>query len=215
MPDIMINEMLHVRRYSTERRGMTGLRIALLILVCVICGTANSGFVLAQHKTVTVDWKAELAKAKAGIAKNPKSAFWHNQAGVAYNALGDFESAVKELKLASSLEPSDPINDYELDAFYKGKGLYSEEREVVLDALEKDPDNPLGHFEFASILEKEKRWADSLREYQWAKRLVANVKGPVYSDPLGKVYAVDGIRDAVDRAIDRVAKLKGSAQHQE
>jgi hypothetical protein len=33
------------------------------------------------HGSVSVDWNAELTKAKAGIRNNPKSAFWHNQAG--------------------------------------------------------------------------------------------------------------------------------------
>jgi tetratricopeptide (TPR) repeat protein len=189
-------------------------RFALLILVCVIGGAVNSRFILAQHKTVTVDWKAELAKAEAGIEKNPKSAFWHNQAGVAYDGLGDFENAVKELKLATNLEPSNPIQNYVLFALYKRKGMHSAEREVLLDALEQDPNNPLGHFEFAFVLEKEKYWADSLREYQSAKVLVASVKGPVYTDPLGNPYEVDAVRESVDEAIDRVTKLGESVQHQ-
>jgi tetratricopeptide (TPR) repeat protein len=189
-------------------------RFALLILVCVIGGAVNSRFILAQHKTVTVDWKAELAKAEAGIEKNPKSAFWHNQAGVAYDGLGDFENAVKELKLATNLEPSNPIQNYVLFALYKRKGMHSAEREVLLDALEQDPNNPLGHFEFAFVLEKEKYWADSLREYQSAKVLVASVKGPVYTDPLGNPYEVDAVRASVDKAIDRVTKLGESVQHQ-
>src|SRR5580658_2565466 len=189
-------------------------RFALLILVCVIGGAVNSRFILAQHKTVTVDWKAELAKAEAGIEKNPKSAFWHNQAGVAYDGLGDFENAVKELKLATNLEPSIPIHNYVLFALYKRKGMHSAEREVLLDALEQDPNNPLGHFEFAFVLEKEKYWADSLREYQSAKVLVASVKGPVYTDPLGNPYEVDAVRESVDEAIDRVTKLGESVQHQ-
>jgi tetratricopeptide (TPR) repeat protein len=189
-------------------------RFALLILVCVIGGAVNSRFILAQHKTVTVDWKAELAKAEAGIEKNPKSAFWHNQAGVAYDGLGDFENAVKELKLATNLEPSNPIHNYVLFALYKRKGMHSAEREVLLDALEQDPNNPLGHFEFAFVLEKEKYWADSLREYQSAKVLVASVKGPVYTDPLGNPYEVDAVRASVDKAIDRVTKLGESVQHQ-
>ena len=193
---------------------MNRFRLVLLIFVCVICGGASSHFILPQHKTVTVDWKAELAKAKAGIEKDPKSAFWHNQAGVAYDGLGDFENAVKELKLASNLEPSNPITDYVLYALYKRRGMHSEEREVLLDALEKDGKNPLGHFEFGFILEKEKYWADSLREYQSAKALVASVKGPVYTDPLGNPYDVDGVREAVDKSIDRVTKLNDSTQHQ-
>ncbi len=193
---------------------MIWIRIALLALACALWGGAYSPFVTAQHGSVAVDWKAELAKAKAGIEKNPKSAFWHNQAGVAYDALGDFESAVKEIKLACTLDPSNPNNDYTLYALYKRKAMHAEQRQVLLDALEKDPDNPVGHFEFAYILEEEKHWSDSLREYQVAKRLAASVKGPKYTDSRGNVYEVDGVREEVDKAIDRVAKLNGSARRQ-
>lgn len=85
---------------------------------------------------------------------------------------------------------------------------------MLLDALEKDPRNPLGHFEFAYILETEKYWSDSLREYQTAKRLVASVNGPAYTDLRGNSYDVDGIRGEVDKAIERVAKLHDSTQNQ-
>src|SRR5258705_1855067 len=95
----------------------------------------------------------------------------------------------------------------------KRKAMHSEQRQVLLDALEKDPNNPAGRFEFAYILEEEKHWADSLREYQAAKRLAATVKGPMYIDARGNAYDVDGVREEVDKAIDRVAKL--NAQRQE
>ena len=194
---------------------MKQLRIALLTFVCVLCGVVDSRFLLAQHGSATVDWNAELAKAKAGIEKNPKSAFWHDQAGVAYNALGDVENAVKELKLASTLDPSDPHGHYALYAVYKRRGIYPEKRRaVLLDALEKDPQNPWGHFEFAYVLETERYWTDSLREYQTAKRLVGSVNGPMYTDPRGNPYDVDGVRAEVDKAIERVAKLSDSTQHQ-
>ena len=91
-------------------RNPKQLRIALLTFVCVLCGASDSRILLAQHGSVTVDWKAELAKAKAGIEKNPKSAFWHNQAGMAYNALGDVEKTGKELKLASTLGVRDEVD---------------------------------------------------------------------------------------------------------
>jgi tetratricopeptide (TPR) repeat protein len=190
---------------------MKRFRIVLLTFVCVLCGAA---VLLAQHGAVTVDWKAELAKAKAGIEKNPKSAFWHNQAGIAYDALGDFENAVKEIKLASKLDESNPNNYYALYALYKRKEMHSEQRKVLLDALEKDSNNPVGRFEFAYILEEEKHWQDSLREYQVAKQLAASVKGSQYIDSRGSVFEVEGVREEVDKAIDRVAKLNESAQHQ-
>ncbi len=185
---------------------MKRTRTALLILLYLFFGITDLPSLLAQRGSVPVDWKAELATAKAGVEKNPESAFWHNQAGVAYDGLGEFENAVKELKLASKLDPSNPINDYVLYALYKRKGMHPEQRDVLLHALETDPKNPVGRFEFASILEKEKRWEDSLREYQTAKRLVGAMKGPVYVDPRGNPFDVDGIRNQLDKAIDRVAK---------
>src|SRR5208283_3556146 len=185
---------------------MKRLRIALLTFVCVLCGTADSALILAQHGIVAVDWKAELAKAKVGIEKSPKSAFWHNQAGVAYDALGDFESAVKELKLASTLDLSNPIHDYALYALYKRKGMHSEQRQTLLEALNKDPNNPVGRFEFAFVLETEKHWPDSLKEYQTSKLLVGKIRGQAYVDPRGNSYDVAGVRREVNEAIKRVTK---------
>jgi tetratricopeptide (TPR) repeat protein len=190
---------------------MNWIRSALLSFVCVLCWVADAPVILGQEGHVRIDWKAELAKAKAGIKKNPMSASWHNQAGVAYDALGDFESAVKEIKLAIKLDPSDSINYYTLYALYKRKGMRSEQRQVLLDALREDPNNPLGHFEFGYILEGEKYWADSLREYQLAKRLAASVEGPRYKDSRGNVYGIDAVRAQVDSAIDRISELSKAA----
>jgi tetratricopeptide (TPR) repeat protein len=178
------------------------------------CGDPQLTSVQHEHGSVPGDLKAELAKAKAGIEKNPKSAFWHNQAGVMYDALGDFDTAVKEIKLAAALDPSNPNNYYTLYALYKRKAMHAEQRQVLLDALEKDANNPVGRFEFAYILEAEKHWADSLREYQVAERLATSVKGPIYTDLRGNPYEIDGVREEVDKAIERVAKLNESAQQQ-
>src|SRR5260370_38491504 len=113
------------------------------------------------------------------MEKNTKSAFWHNQAGVEYDAIGDFDTAVKEIKLATTLDPSDPSNYYTLYALYKRKAMHAEQRQVLLDALEKDANNSVGRFDFANILEAEKHWADSLRDYRGANRPAPRAKGPV------------------------------------
>src|SRR5215469_6243025 len=126
-------------------------RVLRFALTCFLCWAAFSPVTNAQKPTVVSDWNAELAKAKAAIKENPKSAFWHNQAGVAYNALGDFKSAVKEIKLAITLDASDPINYYTLYSVYQRNGMHSEQRQVLLDALEKDDNNALGRYEFAYI----------------------------------------------------------------
>ena len=174
----------------------------------------NSQLPPVVHKAVnvTVDWNTELAKAKAGIEKNPKSASWHSQAAADYDALGDFKNAVKEIKLACALDESNPNNYYLLYFLYKKKRMYSEARQVLLDALEKDPMNPLGVFEFASILESEGHWTDSLHEYEVAKHLVAGVKEPAYVDFRGNVYEIGGVQREIDTAIERVSKHNESSR---
>jgi len=191
---------------------MRQLAITLLVGACVVCVIDSSLRVLAQNSSVPVNWQAELEKAKAGIEKNPDSAFWHNQAGVAYDALGDFKGAVRELKLASTLDPTNTISDYALYALYKRKGMLAQEREILLKALEKDSANPLGRFEFAHVLEREEHLQDALREYREARRLVAAVKGSEYVDSRGNPYDVDGVRDEVEKAVARVTKLINSEQ---
>lgn len=121
---------------------------------------------------------------------------------------------MKELKLACTLDPSNTNNYYSLYALYKRKSMHSEQRRVLLDALGIDPNNPVGRFEFSFILEEEKHWADALREYRVAKSLAASVKGPVYTDVRGNAYDVAGVREEVDKAIERVAKLNESARQQ-
>ena len=191
---------------------MTQTRIARLIITCVLFGFAYSSCGLSQEGSKPVDWKKERQKAQDGIERNPKSSFWHNQAGVAYDALGDVESAERELTLASKLDSTNPIGYYGLYAFYQRRGTLAQQRKALLNALENDSANPLGHFQLGVVLEKEGHLAEALGEYGTAKSLVSGVKGPEYIDPRGNPYEVEIVRSDVGKHIDRIAKLKSSQQ---
>jgi tetratricopeptide (TPR) repeat protein len=194
---------------------MTHTWIARLIITCVFLGFGYSSCGLSQEgsKSIRVDWKKELQKAQDGIGKNPKSSFWHNQAGVAYDALGDVESAERELTLASNLDSTNPIGYYCLYAFYQRRGTLAQQRKALINALESDSANPLGHFQLGVVLEKEGYLTESLSEYRTAKSLVSGVKGPEYIDPRGNPNEIEVVRNDVEKYIDRVvAKLKASQQ---
>jgi tetratricopeptide (TPR) repeat protein len=193
---------------------MRQLGITLLISAFVLSGAGSSTFLLAQSGTVSEDPKTLLEKAQAGIEKNPKSAFWHNQASVAYSALGHFDLAVKELELAATLDPDDPGHEYSLFALYQRKGMLRQQRNALLSALEIDGGNPLGHFELGVVLEKEGYLEESLKEYRDAKRLAADVKNHEYTDRRGGAYEIEVVRKSADEYIERVAKLIASKQHE-
>jgi tetratricopeptide (TPR) repeat protein len=192
---------------------MRYVNISVIMMLVAIAGSVSVWHgVLAQHGSVRVDWKAELKKAQEKIAENPRSAFWHNQAGVAYDALGDFRSGVRELELASKLDPHNSIDEYELYAMYKRRGMLVEQKQTLLRAIKRDSENPFGHFELGALLEREKKWAESLKEYRLAKALVSKVKeGEEYTDSNLNPFSVDYIRSTVDEAIERLTRLKAAA----
>jgi len=120
--------------------------------------------------------------------------------------LGEFENAVREIKLACTLDESDPRQLLHALCALQKKGNAVEQRQYY-STRSKETQQPLGRFEFAYILEEEKHYADSFREYQVAKRLAASVNGLNYIDARGGVYGADIVRAQVDNAIERVAKL--------
>jgi|SRR5271156_6534394 len=194
---------------------MTRLIIAFLSIVCVLLCVGPASWVSAQQGSNPVDWKKELQKARDGIEKNPKSSFWHNQAGIAYDALGDAQNAESELTLAANLDSTNPIGYYALYAFYQRKGTPAKQRQALLSALENDSVNPLGHFELGGVLEKEGYLTASLKEYHTAKSLISEMKGGEYIDGRGNPYEIEVVRKEVDECIDRVTKLVASKRRKE
>jgi tetratricopeptide (TPR) repeat protein len=182
---------------------MRKTKIALLLVI--LFGLAQSTF--AQQGNDIPDWKKELRKAQACIAKDAGSSYCHSRAGVAYDALGDFSDAQRELSRASELDPTNPGSDYMLCALYKRRAMLPEQRKLLLSALEKDSANPFGHFELGIVLEKEKYWEDAISEYQKARLLVSPMKGPEYIDPRGNPYQINIVREQVGQSIDRVSAL--------
>lgn len=183
---------------------------AVTVVVLAYCPSRGHAQ-LPQHGSESVDWEAELKKAREEIMAHPRSAFWHSQAGTAQDALGNFSGAVAELELASKLAPHNSIYEYELYAMYKRRGLLSRESLPLRRALERDPENPFGHFELGVLLEREKKWRESLKEYEMARDLVSKVKkGDEYIDRNLNPFSVDYVRSNVGGAIQRVEALNRS-----
>lgn len=130
----------------------------------------------SQHKVVQVDWRAQLADIQEKLVKSPNSAFLHNQAAVAYDALDELENFDREIHIAMKLDPGNPSDAYAAYAVYKRRHLRDKQTSALEQALQADPSNPTGHYEKGSMLEDDKKWVEALAEYQITKRLVDRVK---------------------------------------
>jgi tetratricopeptide (TPR) repeat protein len=166
-----------------------------------------------EHKTVQVNWREELNKTQSQLQRDPNSAFLHNQAAIAYDALGDFESFDREIHTAMTLDPRDPIHCYAAFAVYKRRHLADRSVSILDRALEIDPNNPFGHYEKAVIFENAKRWKNALTEYIATQELVRALKSDLsnlqrgewtYLDARRNPYDVTELASRVDEDIIRV-----------
>jgi len=184
--------------------------LGLVLGISVTAFVVKYGISVGQHGSTPVDWNAELLHAQQEIEKNPSSAFWHDQAGVAYDALGNFNNAVQELKRAESLDLDNPIHDYVLYAIYKRRGLREDQRKVLVDALRKDPVNPIGRFEIAQLFQMEGHWLEAFQQYCRTRSIVAGIKGSEYIDPKGNPYDISPVREQINKAVEEASKKSGS-----
>jgi tetratricopeptide (TPR) repeat protein len=196
---------------------VTALSCVGLILACskqpAFTAKVQSTGTSPQHKVVHVDWQAQLTEMQKQLARNPNSAFLHNQAAVAYNALGDFPNSDREIHIAMKLSPDDTNYCYSAFAFYKQRHLENEEMSTLEKALQIDSGNAFGHYEKATLLEDKKKWTDALAEYQTTKRLVDWVKANPdnfrnnswwYTDRRGNQYDVSWEISHIDDDLRRV-----------
>lgn len=109
-------------------------------------------FARQVSRNAQVDWRAQLAVIQKQLRTQPDSEFPHNQAAVAYDALGDFQGFDREIHIAMKLDRSNPNNFYVAYAVYKRRPVAGGARSI-LKVLEVDTANPFGHYEMATILE--------------------------------------------------------------
>lgn len=172
----------------------------------------------SQRKTVQVDWRAQLTDIQKQLAKNPSSAFLHNQAAVAYDALDDFEGFDREIHIAMKLDPGNPSDVYAAYAVYKRRQLRDKRTLALEQALQADPNNPTGHYEKASMFEDDKKWVEALAEYQITKMLGDQVKANpdnfknnhwTYVDLRGNPFDISWETAHID---DDIARVRGAIQ---
>jgi type IV pilus assembly protein PilF len=144
------------RRIRAWRRRLAGS-----LVVMVLCGVVGG---CAYH-----EWKQQQADA-------------HLKIGIALLGSGQFHEAMKELLVAESNDPSDPLIHYNLGIAYHGKGLDEKAIEEFRRALALKPDyaeasNYLGALYLASG-----RWDDAIRSFEAA---LANI---FYDTPSVALY---------------------------
>jgi tetratricopeptide (TPR) repeat protein len=146
-----------------------------------------------------------LRHAEEELARNPRSAFWHNQAGVCQAALGNFGEARNHFTDAISLEPEDPINYYHLAAIERTQGNLNRAKDLLEKALALDPRNPSGHCHLGNVLLTEGDWQYARSEFDACLAAIPS-QGNDYYDPRGNAYGLVGLREDAKSKLSSIQK---------
>jgi tetratricopeptide (TPR) repeat protein len=157
-------------------------------------------------------WRQKLTEFQNEIKTTPDSAFWHSQAAVAYDNLGDLQGFETEIHLATKLDDANPIYHSMAYAVYKRRAMKPQRNEALKNALKTDPENPFGHFEMGYVYEEKGDWKSALDEYRTVQKLL---QGPSskqelsakkeYVDPRGNPFSLGAISQDISDAIERTA----------
>jgi superkiller protein 3 len=91
--------------------------------------------------------------------------------GVAMGAQKSYDSAIRDLKQAIQIDPTNAAAYYNLGVVYKDQRKWPDAASAFSDALKYDLDNPALHYELGSALFEEKKVEDAKKEFESALKL--------------------------------------------
>jgi tetratricopeptide (TPR) repeat protein len=161
-------------------------------------------------------WRQKLTEAQGEIKRTPDSAFWHSQAAVAYDNLGDLKAFETEIHLTTKLDDANPIYHYMAYAVYKRRDMKSPRDEALKSALKADPENPFGHYEMGYVHEEKGEWSSALDEYQTVQKLLRSAffrqeisAKKDYVDSRGNPFSLEAVSENISDAIKRTSAHVG------
>ncbi len=158
-----LEAVLHARQWDRAPRAPTSLDLQRVqLLARVACAPA-----------------AEVVDAyRRGAAAEPTNGRARYLLGLAYLETGAFDAAREAFESAQGLGS---VNvDRELGRTYLRTRHPEKARELLSRATEVDPDDPLGHYEFAKVLETLDDSPGAMREYERAVQLAPTLADAHY-----------------------------------
>jgi len=106
-----------------------------------------------------------------------------------------FDSAIRDLKTATTIDPQNAAAFYNMGIIYKDERKWSDAADAFNSSLRLDPDNPALHYELGNALFEQAKVAEAQAEFDKALKIDPKLYKAHYR--LGVVYqAQDKLREA-------------------
>ncbi len=160
-------------------------------------------------------FKAAAAGFERVLVLDPKFMKAHDNLGLTYEALGDFDRAIRSYnqaidlnRLQQSPSPWPPLN---LGTLLIRLGKLAEAENILRESLRYDARFPVAHYEMGRLLEKEKKDVEALQELRQAV-----MYDPEYPDPhyvIGRIYQRTGGKEQAEGEWRVFQELKQKHPH--
>jgi|GEM_PF-421820 len=100
------------------------------------------------------------------IKKDPRDASAHMNLGVVLQKKGDLKGALREYKIAESINPNDITTRLNLGTLYQAKKQYNTAIKAYDTILQVKPDHPLAHYYKGTVLRDSGKLEDAIKEFQ-------------------------------------------------
>jgi tetratricopeptide (TPR) repeat protein len=156
------------------------------------------------------EYTSAISRLRHVIELDPNMMRAHNNLGLCYDSLGQFEEAVQSFTRAIELNrrqehPSawPPLN---LAVSLISLNRLDEAAARLHEALSYNPKFPQAHYQLGLVLEKERKFEEAIAPLQRAIALDPSYPEPHYT--LGRIYQRLGKRDEAQEQIEKFKKLK-------
>jgi serine/threonine protein kinase/tetratricopeptide (TPR) repeat protein len=167
------------------------------------------------------DWPDAEKEFKRALELNPNYAMARLWYGALYlKPLGQFEKAMKEVKLALDLDPLSPIINYCVGDLLYTSRMYDQAIEAFQRVLALDPNFPPAYYRLTWTYIKKGMYDEAFKELEKTYRLW-NYDEERVIKPVRNTYAKSGFRAAMEKAFDVITEeskttywsLVGSAKY--
>jgi serine/threonine-protein kinase len=134
-------------------------------------------------------WSEGERSLRRAIALRPDYWLAHNHCGMLLSAMGRHEEAVREVRLGLELDPLSIVASHHFAWVHIRARLYAQAIEQLQNALEMDPNFPMGNFWMGLACALMSRYDEAIRALETAHRTVG---ASFASLELARVYAISG-----------------------
>ena len=147
------------------------------------------------HITLVYDWNLEVAhkEFQKAIELNPSYPLAHQWYGLYWNAVGDTEHALTEIRQAQELDPLSPATRTAMAEAYYFAHDYPKAIDESKAALELNPNFILGYLNLGRALEQSGQLPEAVQAFERGREL--SFKGPGMTMFLSHALALQGKRD--------------------